>query len=158
MHRAEAEVGIATDVVAELEVWMDDVRALVVSLRHALAPLVASRIATVSEQIFSVSEVAHGRYSATGAAVELVLSGASQLVFLRPRGMSLLGFVETGMPRALHATGRVDVENGRERAVLLRFDHGSSARWYWCRGHKMTPFDEQRWIDLLAWVVGISLR
>jgi hypothetical protein len=93
-----------------------------------------------------------GTYSAAGLEISLVGAGEAQVVQVRPWGLSILGAVEAGVARALNARGRVDVECGVTRALLLRFENGDSARWVAFSGGNARTLDEKVFFELIAQV------
>jgi hypothetical protein len=130
--------------------WLRDLDALRASIQHGLAHLVAAKLATVVVRAFSVTECAFGTYSTLGLEITLVVLGEPRLIFVRPRGLSILGAVETGVARALSARGRVDIQCGLAKVIVLRFPDSKPTRWVSFSGGERRALDEKGLLNLLV--------
>jgi len=139
-----------------MDEWRRDVGELCASIRQGLAPLVAAKLATVVHRDFSVSEATFGTYSTSGLEISLVGAGEARVALIRPWGLSILGAVEVGVARALNARGRVDIECGVARAILLRFEDRESPRWVAFSGGDARSLDEKVLFDLLSQVTELK--
>jgi hypothetical protein len=138
--------------------WLLDVEALRASVRRWLGPVLEARLATVADKDFPIAEPDLGQYIAPGLEITLVVAGETRVVLLRPRGMRVVGVVETGRARAIGASGRVDLECGVAREILLRFKGDEQAIWVsFSKGEKRT-LDEDVFFELLAQVTELKLR
>ena len=136
--------------------WRHDLEALSASIQQGLAHLVAAKLATVTATAFPVTESAFGTYSALGLEITLIVLGEPRLIFVRPRGLSILGAVETGVARALSARGRVDIQCGLVRMILLRFVDPKPTRWIsFSRGRKRA-LDQKDLLDLVMQVTELK--
>jgi hypothetical protein len=138
--------------------WLRDLDALCASIRLGLAPLLAAKLATVVDRSFSVREATFGTYTAAGLEISLVGTGEARVALVRPWGLSILGAVEAGVARALTACGRVDVECGVARAILLRFDNRESVRWVAFSGGDARTLDEKLLLELLSEVTELEIH
>jgi len=137
--------------------WLQDLRQLAVSVADWLAPLVNAAVAKVLPKPFDIEEPDIGSYEASGLEISLVVGGERRVVLLRPRGMRISGVVQTGGARIIGARGRVDIECGVTREILLRFREDVTTDWVsFARGEKRS-LDEDVFFELLARVADVPL-
>lgn len=129
--------------------WLGDLEALRGSIRQWMGPVVEARAAAISDKSFSIMEPDLGRYDAPGLEISL-LTEPPQVVLLRPRGLRVVGHVEIGGNSAVGAAGRVDLECGVRREILLRFHQNDRTTWYSFSAGKKRELDEEVFFDLLA--------
>ena len=119
--------------------------------------MVAAKLATVVNREFAITEPAWGTYATFGLEITLVVAGQPRLVLVRPRGLSILGAIETGMASALNASGRVDIESGTSHAVLLRCEDRHPPRWLSFSVEARRLLDERVFIELLGQLTELNL-
>jgi hypothetical protein len=137
--------------------WLEDLVALRSSIREWLGPVVAAGLATAVDKEIALMEPDVGQYAAPGLEVTLVVEDEPRVVLIRPRGMRIAGVVETGGTRAIGARGRVDVEHGVAREILLRFRDQGQTRWISFSGGQQRALDEETFFDLLARVTELKV-
>ncbi|MGH7272531.1 MAG: hypothetical protein ACREJ3_19045 [Polyangiaceae bacterium] len=120
--------------------------------------MIDAHLATVGDQEFPMMEPDVGQYVAPGLEISLVVGEDARSVVLRPRGMRIAGIVVTGGARAVGARGRVDIECGVAREILLRFkgDDGQTT-WISFSGGGKRALDEGVFFELLANVTELKL-
>jgi hypothetical protein len=138
--------------------WLRDLEALRGSIRRWLGPVMEAGLATVTDKDFPLAEPDVGHYTAPGMEITLVVAGETRTVSVRPRGLRVAGVVATGGARAVGAHGRVDLESGVAREILLRFKDGEAARWISFGGGEKRLLDEDTFFELVARVAEVSLR
>src|SRR5262245_22201332 len=108
------------------DAWVADLDELRRSMVRRLGPVCEAGKARWKDRDFDLMEPDTGQYSAPGLEIEL-LAGEPRVVVVRPRGMRIVGVVQPGGARIVGARGRVDVEYGVAREILLRFtDSGAT--------------------------------
>jgi hypothetical protein len=137
--------------------WLDDLRRLGDMIKHWLAPVIDAKLAKVEDMDFQTTEPDVGTYMAPGLSLEL-LDEAPKVVRIRPRGLRVLGVVEDGGARIVGAAGRVDLECGVARAILLRFKTENGTTWMSFAGGTKRELDEEVFFELLARTADVSLR
>lgn len=110
------------------QAWLDDLTALRAQMKAWLAPVVEANVAQTKDVEFSTAEPDLGHYMAPGLDIEL-LADPPQIVTVRPRGLRIVGIVEAGGARVVGANGRVDLECGVRREILLRFRKNETTSW-----------------------------
>jgi hypothetical protein len=138
--------------------WLSDLEALRTSVRQWLAPVVDANLATISDKATPLAEPDLGEYVAVGLEISLAVAGEARTVLLRPRGARIAGVVAAGGARAIGAQGRVDIECGVAREILLRFKDGDGTRWISFSGGKKRTLDEDVFFELLAQVTELKPR
>lgn len=138
--------------------WLEDLTLLRTSIRDWLAPISNEHLAKVSDAEFQLMEPDLGSYAAPGLTVELVVGGQPQSVVVRPRGMRISGVVATGGARAIGARGRVDIECGVSREILLRFKDNGPTKWLSFYDGEKKELDEEVFFELLARTTALKLR
>jgi hypothetical protein len=134
--------------------WLADLASLETSVKQWMTPVVQERAAIVEDKAFSTMEPDLGGYEAPGLALTLMMD-PPQIVLLRPRGLRIVGVVETGGSRVVGANGRVDLECGIKREIVLRFRKDDMTVWYSFGGGKKRSFDEELFFELLARVADV---
>ncbi len=129
--------------------WLTDLSVLRNSIKQWMGPVVQDRAATVEDKLFSTMEPDLGGYDAPGLHLTL-LTEPTQVVLLRPRGLRIVGVVETGGSRVVGANGRVDLECGVRREIVLRFQKDGVTTWYSFSAGKKREFNEDVFFALLA--------
>jgi hypothetical protein len=138
--------------------WLRDLDALRTSIRQWLQLVVESGLATIADRDFPLAEPDVGQYTAPGMEITLVVAGDTRTVLVRPRGLRIAGVVATGGARAVGARGRVDIESGVAREIVLRFKDGELPTWVsFSQGEKRT-LDEDVFFELVARVTEVNLR
>ena len=138
------------------DAWVADLGELRRSMVRWLGPVCEAQKAKWRDEEFTLMEPDTGEYQAPGLEIEL-LAGDPRVVVVRPRGVRIVGVVQTGGARVVGARGRVDVECGVAREILLRFTHDGPTRWLsFSRGEKK-ELDEDLFFEVLARVAGLSL-
>ena len=136
--------------------WLEDLGRFREQVAAWLQPAVDAggvRLVTIE---YSTTEPDLGTYLAPGLRIELIVD-PPVVVELRPRGCRVAGLVETDGRRVTGASGRVDLERGADRRVLLRFRGDDGVAWVsFARGEKR-ELTEEIFFDLLAQVAGIDL-
>ena len=133
---------------------LDDLRAMI---RQWLEPVVAAKLAAVVDRDFSLAEPELGQYVAPGLEITVVVKGP-RTVLIHPRGVRIVGRVEPGGRRLFGGRGRVDVECGLEREVLLRFKDAERAKWVSFSRGEPHDLGEDLFFELLARVTELNLR
>jgi hypothetical protein len=135
--------------------WLEDLGALRDRIREWLAPIEKANRATVADESFTVTEPDLGTYEAPGLAVSLLVGDEPRRVLLRPRGVMIVGVVGHRSPPT-GPRGRVDLECGVARQILLRFPHPRGARWMWfAKGER--ELDESAFFDILADITALPV-
>ncbi|MEO7032446.1 MAG: hypothetical protein ABI548_01320 [Polyangiaceae bacterium] len=138
--------------------WLRDLRALQASIHEWLGPVIDAGLATATDKEFELAEPDVGNYAAPGLDLKFVVAGETPSVLVRPRGVRVVGIIEDGGSRITGASGRVDIECGVHREILLRFTHPGVVTWLsFSKGDKRVLTDEV-FFDLLAGVTGLKLR
>jgi len=137
--------------------WIRDLIALGASIRQWLAPVVEAGLASIESQDFALTEPDLGDYDGPGLTLTLLVAGENRKVRVRPRGMQIVGVVKTGGARAIGARGRVDIECGVAREVLLRFKDGEPTKWVSFSKGEQRTLDEELFFELLARVTELAL-
>jgi hypothetical protein len=86
------------------------------------------------------------------------VAGEYRLALVRPRGTSILEPVEAGAEWAQDANGRVDIESGHARAILLRIDDPQSVRWVSFSSGTRRALDEKAFLELLVRVTELNAK
>lgn len=141
---------------AQQKRWLEDLRSLRANVHKWLKPIVAANRAVLKDTIIEVTDPDLGTYSAPGLQIDLAMSGTVRTI-LRPRGMQVVGVVETGGARFVGANGRVDLEHGAIREILLRVVEDSETRWLSFRAGRKRVLDEELFFELLARVSHVDL-
>jgi|HubBroStandDraft_6_1064221.scaffolds.fasta_scaffold271945_2 hypothetical protein len=136
--------------------WLDDLHALRTRVRGWLAPLVEDRLATVEDREFAADEPDYGHYVAPGLEISL-LSDEPRSVVLLPRGGRIQGIAGPPGKRVVGASGRVDVECGPNREILLRIADKGGAGWWSFAGGEKRALDEELFFELVARVADVRL-
>jgi hypothetical protein len=129
--------------------WLSDLVQLQLSITSWMNPVVSANAATVHEKSFSITEPDLGTYDAPGLEISL-LTEPLQVVNVRPRGLRISGIVETGGNRVVGASGRVDMECGASREIILRFRQAEGSQWCSYGGGSKRVLDEELFFELLA--------
>ena len=154
-----ARAGVETVAEARLRQrteWLEDLNELCAAVRAWLAPVIEANFATVTPREVLLTEPDLGEYTASGLEITLIVSGQTRAVLLRPRGMRIVGIVDDGGARITGARGRVDLECGASRAILLRFKNDVVA-WVSFSSGERRVVTEEVFFDLLANVTGLPL-
>jgi hypothetical protein len=80
----------------------------------------------------------------------VLLTEPPQVVLVRPRGLRVVGVVETGGTRVVGANGRIDLECGIKREIVLRFRKDNTTTWCSFSAGKKRELNEDVFFDLLA--------
>ena len=137
-------------------IWLEDLTNLQTSIRRWLAPVVEAKLASIVDHDFSTDEPDVGHYMAHGLSIELLI-GEPKSLFVRPRGMRVVGLIEDGGRRITGANGRVDIEYHAKREILLRFGSGDNAKWFSFAGGEKRELDEDLFVELLARIAEVEL-
>lgn len=140
----------------EQKIWLADLAALRDQVREWLAPIVAAKRARLIDVDIDVTEPDLGTYSAPGLRISLAVSGTVE-VTLRPRGMQVAGVVQKGRAHFVGAQGRVDLDHGAVREVLLRVPEDGERRWLSFGTGQRRVLDEEVFFNLLARVSAVDL-
>jgi hypothetical protein len=135
--------------------WLADLADLRRSILGWLAPVIEAKFATPKEVDFSLMEPDTGSYVAPGLEVDL-LTANPQTIRVRPRGLRIAGMVQTGGARVVGARGRVDLERGVAREILLRFRNDEATKWVSFAGGEQKELDEGLFFDLLARITDLD--
>lgn len=135
--------------------WLEELETLREQVRGWLRPLEDEKLAAVQDRNFSTDEPDFGEYDAPGLEIQL-LGTAPKTVLLRPRGGRIQGVIEAPGRRVLGARGRVDLEHGLNREILLRLEQAGATRWYSFAGGKKRQLDEELFFELLARVADVT--
>lgn len=138
------------------DAWVADLGELRRSMVQWLEPVSEAQKARSRGQDFTLMEPDTGEYLAPGLEIEL-LAGDPRIVVVRPRGVRIVGVVQTGAARVVGARGRVDIECGVARETLLRFTDDGPTRWLSFSHGEKRELDEDLFFELLARVAGLSL-
>ena len=136
--------------------WLADLATLRDQVRDWLAPVVAAKRATLAAIDLDVTDPDLGTYSAPALRISLAVSGTVD-VTLRPRGMQVVGIVQTGGARFVGAQGRVDLEHGAIREILLRVLEDGETRWLSFGTGQKRVLDEEVFFELLARVGDVDI-
>lgn len=136
--------------------WLADLSALQGEVKRWLAPILEARAVVVEEKSVPIMEPDLGSYDAPVLEITL-LTDPSQVVQLRPRGLRVVGIVETGGSRVIGASGRVDLECGVKREILLRFRKDEATSWYSFSAGNKRELNEELFFELLARIADIRL-
>jgi hypothetical protein len=98
-----------------------------------------------------------GPYDAPGLEIALLTANPRTIV-VRPRGVRIVGLVQTDGARVSGARGRVDLECGVAREILLRFKDDGPAKWVSFSGGEKKELDEGLFFELLAQIADLPLR
>lgn len=139
------------------EDWSEDLLKLRRSILTWLAPVVEASSATAKNISFRLEEPDTGSYDAPGLKITL-LTANPRTIRVRPRGVRVVGLVQTGGARVVGARGRVDLECGVAREILLRFKDNGPAKWVSFSGGEKKELDEGLFFELLARIADIDLR
>jgi hypothetical protein len=131
------------------DAWVKDLAELRRSIVGWLEPVRAAGRAKWSDVTFTLGEPDTGEYEAPGLEIELLAADA-RVINVRPRGVRILGTVQTGGARVFGARGRVDLECGVAREILLRFTDDGTTRWFSFAGGQKKELDEDVFFELLA--------
>lgn len=129
--------------------WLADLSVLRDSIRQWMSPVVEDRAATVVDRAFPTMEPDLGGYDAPGIEIALLTEPPS-VVLVRPRGLRIVGVIETGGSRVLGASGRVDLECGVKREIILRFRNDGTTAWYSFGTGVRRQLNEDVFFELLA--------
>lgn len=136
--------------------WLEDLLALRSAIRQWLGPVSAAGLATVVDRDdVSLTEPDLGHYLAPELAITLLVPDEPRTVLLRPRGMAIVGLVGA---RGIGARGRVDLECGVVREILLRSKDKAPTRWLSFSGGEQKTLDEELFFELLARITEIKVR
>ncbi len=130
-------------------IWLTDLSNLRDSIKRWMGPVVEDGAAVIKDHAFPTLEPDLGRYDAPGLEIEL-LTDPLQVVLLRPRGLRIAGVVDTGGSRVVGASGRVDLECGVKREIILRFRNDHRTTWCSFSSGKKVEVDEDAFFELLA--------
>ena len=108
--------------------WVADLSELRRSILSWLSPVVEASSAVTKDISFPLMEPDTGSYDAPGLEIAL-LTAHPRTILVRPRGLRIVGLVQTGGARVFGAHGRVDLECGVTREILLRFKDDGPAKW-----------------------------
>ena len=136
--------------------WVEDLRTLRSSVRGWMKPIEQEGFAVVADTDFPISEPDVGYYLAPGLTIQLQVQDPRRVV-LRPRGVRVLGVVEAGGARVLGAMGRVDLESGATREILLRFRSDDVTSWASFSLGTRRDLDEDLFVELLARAADVTL-
>lgn len=137
------------------ELWIADLKDLCENIKTWLQPAIEAKAARVVDVNFSTTEPDLGTYDAPGLRIELLVDSPVS-VDIRPRGCRVVGLVQTGKSRVFGSQGRVDIERGADREIILRFKEADAVRWNsYATGAKQTV-DEGVFLDLLSNVAGLN--
>lgn len=136
------------------KLWVTDLQELRASIRGWLEPLTEEKAVKVENADFATTEPDLGHYEAPGLTIE-ILGDTHKRVDLRPRGLRVVGVVETGGTRVVGASGRIDLECELRREIILRFRDNNTTRWCSFAGGKRVDVDEATFFDLLSRVTNI---
>jgi hypothetical protein len=139
------------------DTWLEDLRGLRERVKAWLAPVAGEELASIVDMDFQTTEPDLGVYQAPGLEVTL-LQREPKVVRLRPRGLRVQGVVEDGGARIVGAAGRVDLECGVARAILLRFKTEDATTWTSFAGGTKRELDEDVFFELLAKTADVSLH
>jgi hypothetical protein len=139
---------------AALAEWRHDVAELCASARRGLAPLVASKLVVLADCEFWIPDPALGSYTIAGLEMTLLTSQGARMALLRPRGLSLIAAMEVGSAQAKSALGRVDLEWGVERVVLLRYNDCTPSRWLSFSSGSRRVFGTSDFLELFSALSG----
>ena len=138
--------------------WLEDLETLRKSVRGWLAPVVKQHVSTVKDIEFDLDEPDLGFYEVGGLEIRLVVGSQTEIVRVRPRGMRIVGVIQTNGKRVVGAQGRVDIECGAAREILLRFRDKRQTKWASYATGKKVTLDEGVFFDLLARVTKVHRR
>jgi hypothetical protein len=137
--------------------WLDDLDALRKRVRGWLSPLIEDGLATVEDKDFALDDPDYGRYVAPGLEISL-LSDEPRSVVLLPRGGRIQGIAWfPGDKRIGGASGRVDLQCGPNREILLRIADKGGAGWWSFAGGEKRELDEELFFELVARVADVRL-
>lgn len=136
--------------------WVEDLRTLRSSVRDWMKPIEQEGFALVADTDFAITEPDVGHYLAPGLAIQVLVQEPKQ-VMLRPRGVRVVGVVEAGGARVLGAMGRVDLESGVTREILLRFRTDEVTSWASFSQGSRRDLDEDLFVELLARTADLAL-
>jgi hypothetical protein len=129
--------------------WLTDLSELRDSIKNWMGPVVVANAVTVEDKLFSTTEPDLGTYDAPGLELAL-LTEPHQVVLVRPRGLRVVGVVQSGEHRIVGASGRVDLECGAKREIILRFRQEEATTWYSFGTGKKRELNEDVYFELLA--------
>ncbi len=130
-------------------IWLADLFDLQGAIKVWMGPVVDANAVTIEDKLFSTTEPDLGTYDAPGLELAL-LTDPLQVVLVRPRGLRVVGVVESGGHRVVGASGRVDLECGVKREIVLRFRHDDSTTWYSFSSGNKRELNEDVYFELLA--------
>jgi hypothetical protein len=137
--------------------WVADLADLRQSIVGWLAPVREAKLATWKDVDFTLTEPDTGPYVAPGLEIAL-LAAAPRTVVVRPRGVRVVGLAQTDGARVVGARGRVDLECGVAREILLRFKNDGPAVWVSFSGGERRELDEDLFFHLVARLADIDLK
>jgi hypothetical protein len=137
-------------------IWIAYLSALRDHMNRWLAPVVDAGLAKIEGMDFSIEEPDLGHYMAPGSTIELLID-EPKAILVRPRGARIVGLVEDSGRRVIGASGRVDLEWGVNRQILLRFGIADDARWYSFADGAKRQLNEELFIELLARTAEVDL-
>jgi hypothetical protein len=139
------------------EAWLTDLADLRRRVRGWLAPVADAESARLTDVEIEITDQDVGTYSAPALHIDLVVGGMVRRVALRPRGMRVVGVVESGGARFVGAAGRVDLEQGAIREILLRVRDDGETRWLTFGTGTKRELDEALFFELLARISDVDL-
>ncbi len=129
--------------------WLSDLSKLRDDIKNWMGPVVEDNAVTVKDKIFPTTEPDLGTYDAPGLELDL-LTEPLQVVLVRPRGLRVVGVVESGGRRIVGASGRVDLECGVKREIILRFRRDDATSWCSFGTGNKRELSEEVFFELLA--------
>lgn len=130
-------------------IWLADLSELGVSIKKWMGPVVDANAVTIEDKLFPTTEPDLGNYDAPGLELDL-LTEPLQVVLVRPRGLRVVGVVESGGHRVVGASGRVDLECGVKREIILRFRQNDATSWCSFGTGNKRELSEEVFFELLA--------
>lgn len=137
--------------------WIADLTELNRLIVRWLQPVCDAKLATSKAVEFTLMEPDTGQYVAPGLEIGL-LSATPRTIIVRPRGLRIVGLVQTGGARIFGARGRVDLECGVARETLLRFRDDGPTKWLSFSGGEKQELDEDLFFDLMARIADVDLK
>jgi hypothetical protein len=138
------------------EAWLSEVKELCTLVKAWLQPLVDNELVIADDHVFAITEPDFGTYDSPGLTITM-LGEVPKTVQLRPRGGRIQGVIVTEGPRVIGAKGRVDLESGPNREILLRFADASGSQWLSFAGGEKREVTEEVFFELLARVVDLPI-
>lgn len=137
--------------------WLADLRFLRETIRGWMRSVEDAGFAVVADTDFPITEPDVGYYLAPGLVIE-VLVKEPRRVLVQPRGLRIAGVVEADGRRIVGAIGRVDLECGATRQILLRFPREGATAWASYAGGAKRDLDEDLFFELLARTADVAMH